>query len=118
LIPTSELADGMAQPYNSFRLAAPVPGSGAWQVALYPNPGSDKASIALTLPTSGTVAYTVVDALGRLVVEGREFVSASGFKGIDLESASWSAGTYSVRIQWQGARTTEDRLLRFVKLNP
>jgi hypothetical protein len=118
LIPTSELADGMAQPYNSFRLAAPVPGSGAWQVALYPNPSSDKASIALTLPTSGTVAYTVLDALGRLVVEGREFVSASGFKGIDLESASWSAGTYSIRIQWQGARTTEDRLLRFVKLNP
>jgi hypothetical protein len=59
----------------------------------------------------------VVDALGRLVVEGRELVSASGFKGIDLESTSWSAGTYSVRIQWQGARTTEDRLLRFVKLN-
>jgi hypothetical protein len=117
LIPTSELADGMAQPYNSFRLAAPVPGSGAWQVALFPNPSSDMASIALTLPSYGTVSYSVVDALGRLVVEGREFVSASGFKGIELESSSWSAGTYSVRIQWQGARTTEDRLLRFVKLN-
>ena len=118
LIPTSELADGMAQPYNSFRLAAPVPGSGAWQVALYPNPSSDKASIALTLPSSGTVSYSVVDALGRLVVEGRETIAASGFKGIDLESTSWSAGTYSVRIQWQGARTTEERFLRFVKLNP
>jgi hypothetical protein len=117
LIPTSELADGMAQPYNTFRLAAPVPGSGAWQVALYPNPSSDKASIALTLPSSGTVSYSVVDALGRLVVEGREFVSASGYKGIELESSSWSAGTYSVRIQWQGLRNTEDRLLRFVKLN-
>ena len=117
LIPTSELADGMAQPYNSFRLAAPVPGSGAWQVALYPNPSSDKASIALTLPSSGTVTYTVVDALGRLVVEGREFVSASGYKGIELESTSWSAGTYSIRIQWLGLRNTEDRLLRFVKLN-
>jgi hypothetical protein len=63
------------------------------------------------------VTYSVVDALGRLVVEGREIVAASGFKGIDLESASWSAGTYSVRIQWQGPRNTEDRLLRFVKLN-
>jgi len=117
LIPTSELADGFAQPYQSFRLAAPFPGSGTWQVALFPNPSSDKASIALTLPSSGTVTYSVVDALGRLVVEGRELVSASGYKGIELESDTWSAGTYSVRIQWQGPRNTEDRLLRFVKLN-
>jgi hypothetical protein len=63
------------------------------------------------------VTYSVVDALGRLVVEGREIVAAYGFKGIELESSAWSAGTYSVRIQWQGPRNTEDRLLRFVKLN-
>jgi hypothetical protein len=63
------------------------------------------------------VTYSVVDALGRLVVQGREFVSASGYKGIELESDTWSSGTYSVRIQWQGPRNTEDRLLRFVKLN-
>jgi len=117
LIPSSELADGMAQPYHCFRLAAPVPGPGTWQVALFPNPSSDRASIALTLPSSGTVTYSVVDALGRLVVQGRELVSASGYKGIELESDTWSAGTYSVRIQWQGPRNTEDRLLRFVKLN-
>ncbi|MFM8513954.1 MAG: T9SS type A sorting domain-containing protein, partial [Bacteroidota bacterium] len=117
LIPSSELADGFAQPYNSFRLAAPVPGSGTWQVALYPNPSSDKASIALTLPSSGTVSYSVVDALGRLVVEGRENVLSAGFKLIELESSLWATGAYSVRIQWQGPRNTEDRLLRFVKLN-
>jgi hypothetical protein len=59
----------------------------------------------------------VVDALGRLVVEGRENVLSAGFKLIELESSLWATGAYSVRIQWQGSISNEERLLRFVKLN-
>jgi hypothetical protein len=116
IVSTSEITDGMGQAYSTFSLAAPVRG-GDCNVTLFPNPSNGITSLALTLPSSGTLSYTVVDALGRLVVEGRENVLSAGFKLIELGSSLWATGAYSVRIQWQGSRNTEDRLLRFVKLN-
>jgi hypothetical protein len=73
--------------------------------------------MVLTLPTSGVLDYVVVDALGRVVTQGREEASTAGLKRVELMSSQWSAGTYSVRLRWQGTETTDVRTLRLVKLH-
>jgi hypothetical protein len=59
----------------------------------------------------------VVDAMGRVVTQGREETSTAGLRRVELMSPHWSAGTYSVRLRWQGTESTDARTLRLVKLH-
>jgi len=52
-----------------------------------------------------------------VVTQGREETSTAGLKRVELMSSQWSAGTYSVRLRWQGTETTDVRTLRLVKLH-
>lgn len=117
MIPGGELADELAQPLDQVRLSAPIPGGLNWQANLVPNPTSESSHLALTLPTAGVVEYTVVDALGREVAQGREETTMAGFYRVELMSSLWSTGTYSVRVRWQGMESAEVRTLRLMKLN-
>jgi len=112
-----ELADEMAEPISHVRLSSPIPGGVNWHAQLVPNPTSEGSQLVLTLPTSGVLDYVVVDALGRVVTQGREETSTAGLKRVELMSSQWSAGTYSVRLRWQGTETTDVRTLRLVKLH-
>jgi hypothetical protein len=116
IVSSSEITDGIGQPYSNFALAAPVRG-GDCNVSLFPNPSSGITSLALTLPSSGTLTFTVMDPLGRIISSSEEEVLSSCFKEIKLESDQWMPGNYLIRIQWNGLGTTENRLLRFVKLS-
>lgn len=117
IVSTSEITDGMGQAYSTFSLAAPVRGVDC-NVTLFPNPSNGITSLALTLPSSGTLSYTVVDAFGRLISSNEEKVLNSCFKEIVLQSDRWMPGTYLVRVQWKGLTTSDDRYLRFIKLSP
>ena len=116
IVSSSELTDGMGQPYSTFNLAAPVHG-GDCSVSLFPNPSNGITSLALTLPSSGTLSYTVVDGFGRLISSNEEKVLNSCFKEIALESDRWMPGTYLIRVQWKGLTNSDDRHLRFIKLS-
>ena len=106
----------MGQAYSTFSLAAPVRGGDCY-VTLFPNPSNGITSLALTLPSSGTLSYTVVDAFGRLISSKEEKVLNSCFKEIVLESNQWMPGTYIIKVRWEGLTTSDDRLLRFIKLS-
>jgi hypothetical protein len=108
----------MAQPYQTFRLAAPVSGGIPWQVQLVPNPTHEGSQLLLNLPSSGVLDFWALDATGRQVTLGREEVSNSGFKKVELMSSAWAAGTYSVCLRWQGKHSTEFRTIRLVKIAP
>jgi hypothetical protein len=112
-----ELADELAEPISNVRLSSPIPGGVNWHAQLVPNPTSEGSQLVLTLPTSGVLEYVVVDALGRVVTQGREETSTAGLRRVELMSSHWSAGTYSVRLRWQGTESTDARTLRLVKLH-
>lgn len=116
IVSTSEITDGMGQAYSTFSLAAPVRGVDC-NVTLFPNPSNGITSLALTLPSSGTLSYTVVDAFGRLISSKEEKVLNSCFKEIVLESNQWMPGSYLIKVRWEGLTTSDDRLLRFIKLS-
>ena len=117
MIPTSEIADGFAQPYSSFKLAAPVPGSDPWAVTLFPNPTNHGSALGLTLPTVGVVEYSVIDALGRLILRGTYEAIQHGYHEIPIDCSSWAQGAYSVKIYWKSSYQGEERAIKLVKVN-
>jgi hypothetical protein len=112
-----ELADETARPISNVRLSSPIPGGVNWHAQLVPNPTTEGSQLVLTLPTSGVLDYVVVDAVGRVVSQGREETSTAGLRRVELMSSQWSAGTYSVRLRWQGIESTDVRTLRLVKIH-
>ena len=117
MIPTSEIADGFAQPYSFFKLAAPVTGSDPWAVTLFPNPTTDGSSLGMTLPSVGVVEYSVTDAIGRLIWRGTYEALNHGYHEIPIDCSSWAQGAYSVKVNWKGNYQNEERAIKLIKVN-
>ncbi len=78
--------------------------------AVYPNPASAGARIALRVDAAQTVRATVVDALGRTVATVFEgALSAGQSQTLAIETAGLAPGVYAVRVT--GATFTETRRL-------
>lgn len=76
-------------------------------IQLFPNPCTDYISISLGKNGSTNTEYQVFDMNGKNVYTGK--IGPSGF--VNLETKTWSNGTYSVRINATAGPTT----LKFVK---
>ncbi len=79
---------------------APVPVSvqAVADVALYPNPTSGRATVALQLDAPAEVTAEVVDVLGRRVALVEAGERAAGVVTLDLDLARVPAGVYLVRL--------------------
>jgi len=66
--------------------------------SLYPQPVSDQLHLVVQ---TGGAAYTleVYDVLGRNILSSSREASTSGISSISLETASWPAGVYMLRIR-------------------
>ena len=71
---------------------------------LYPNPARQQARLVVTDP-AGRTTVTVFDLRGQ-----RRFQATFGGPQYQLDTSSWPAGTYLVRVQ-SGQRTTVQRLV-------
>ncbi len=80
---------------------APAPEGVAVQVA--PNPASGPVAVTLTLPAAGTVAYRVVDALGRTVYAGAPTLQAAGTATTVLDAGALAPGAYVLQTVIDGA---------------
>lgn len=68
------------------------------QLALYPNPASNKATLVVTLPQAGKVSITVHDASGQQVLSTIDSRYNAGVNTIHLNTSGLVNGTYLVRV--------------------
>ena len=65
----------------------------------YPNPGSDEVNIRMNLPESGDLTVELYSSNGEMV-EQIEYNGAKGFNQVLINTATLSAGTYSVIVRY------------------
>ena len=80
-------------------------------LAAYPNPARGSTDLQLTLPTTATAELRVYDLHGRTVANpGMDSPLPAGTSSLRLDTSSWPAGVYIVRLQQEG----ETRSLRLM----
>jgi hypothetical protein len=82
------------------------------EVAVYPNPAKNNATIELSLAKEETVTINVLSVMGQLVHSETLNVPA-GVKTINLNSENWSNGIYNVNITTNSGSTS--RKLEIIK---
>ncbi|NNE34318.1 MAG: T9SS type A sorting domain-containing protein [Rhodothermales bacterium] len=78
--------------------------------SLYPNPSSDRVSLALNLAQAGQVRLSVVDLLGREVLIARDSWTEAGYQSFELNTSALSVGHYVVLLRSR-AGTSSRRML-------
>lgn len=68
------------------------------QLAIYPNPAKNNATVSVALKEAGKVAVTVLDMNGRQVLPAINTYYPAGLQRVDLNTSGLSNGTYIVRI--------------------
>jgi hypothetical protein len=111
----SELADGWARPLPDFRLSMPDQSTEALKVRVMPNPVGQHARLLCSVPADGRISYYLIDALGRVVWTGEDLSKQSSIVEVDLPADTWQQGTYTLRINWQGADRQEQKILKIIK---
>jgi len=99
LYPVSELSSYVSEPTGAGKLrreSGEV--SGLARVESWPNPISDGAELRFSVVESGETALRVYDGMGRLVAEPVREWMEPGRYAIELDTRSWSAGTYTVEL--------------------
>lgn len=81
----------------------------ARQVAIFPNPSSDKLMVTLPADETGTLQYQITDAMGRNISIGAWQLNSSGYQQLTISDLP--AGLYFLQIQ-QGQNKT---IKRFIK---
>lgn len=96
--------DGQEEFYGLTSVAIPGPTSlrvdGIW-----PTPVIDRASVAVTLPTSAPARLQILDLAGR-VVASRDVSLGIGSHRLDLTEVGWTPGLYLVRLIQAGQIAT------------
>lgn len=80
-------------------------------VALYPNPTSDEATIAFTLNNDAAVTIEVRDLSGKVVYTSNEGQLAAGAHQTTLSTVAFASGMYTYSVSANGAVVTN----KFVK---
>lgn len=111
----SELADGWARPLPDFRLSMPDQSTEALKVRVMPNPVGQHARLLCSVPADGRISYYLIDALGRVVWTGEDLSKQASIVEVDLPADNWQQGTYTLRINWQGADQQEQKILKIIK---
>jgi len=97
------LDDVIATPYtlnvNNVNAAA--------NIALYPNPAKDAATLEFTLATAGNVQITVVDVIGRTVATVANGNMSAGTQKVQINTADLAAGVYTVKVSTDNGVSTE-----------
>lgn len=65
---------------------------------IYPNPFRDKITIVYRLPKPSSITVAVFNVLGKQILQERSSVYAAGVGKYTLQSLSWPAGFYFVRL--------------------
>jgi PKD repeat protein len=73
------------------------------QVALYPNPTSGLAALAITMPAMGEATIMVTDLHGKIVLQQRQQLDA-GSVVLPVDLRAMSAGVYVVHVVTDGLR--------------
>jgi hypothetical protein len=77
------------------------------QIAVYPNPAQDNATISFSLQHQAEVNISVVDAMGRIVSVAANRKFDQGINKVEINTSALSSGIYNVMIQSEGGRKTE-----------
>jgi outer membrane protein assembly factor BamB len=86
----------------------------ATELACYPDPARDRATIRFALPTAGPATLSIFDLQGRRVSSLLdEAPLAAGIHEIPLNTSGWRAGVYVYRLEAAG--TTSSRKLMIVR---
>ena len=107
------VAAAVASPCNS--AGAPTTALAAaagFELAVYPNPTADRATVAFTVETAGPVRLSVVDALGREVAVLTEGPVEAGPHRAELDASAWPAGVYLVRLVTADGQALTQRISR------
>ena len=90
-----------------FTADEPTAGAGTLRLATAPNParGTTRVSFELGAPTP--VEASVYDVLGRRVATLAEGAHAAGPHALDVETAGWAPGVYTVRVRAGEAVATQ-----------
>ncbi len=100
-----DLADGVELDFQPAVSASGLPVS-ALQPA-YPNPVTDRATIAFDLAESGPVRLTVYDVLGREVAVLADGSREAGRSTVPFDASALLAGVYLVRLSAPGVVQTQ-----------
>jgi len=86
----------------------------AFSVQLQPNPITSEGSLLVNIPAEGTLAFTLYDAAGKMVVQ-HSWTLAAGAHQLDLAPilAQVAAGNYNAHVTFGG----EVKTLRLIKLD-
>jgi hypothetical protein len=108
--------DLLALAYNFTATGAPEHWNGARPLAAWPNPFTDRASLALSLPAAADYRAEIYDAQGRLVKRIGEGFAPAGdlslaWDGRDDADRPVAAGVYLARVR-AGDREFRGRLMR------
>ena len=79
--------------------------------AAYPNPGSGRVTVPLTLAEASTVSVAVYDVLGRRVAVLADGPLAAGQHRLRFEADGLPSGLYVVRAEAEGASATQSLVL-------
>lgn len=80
---------------------------GTWQMgAPWPNPAADAAFIDVRMDQPGSVDWTLVDALGRVVGSGGGTFPSAGLETVRVDLANVAPGLYHLRVSALGQART------------
>ncbi|OZC03282.1 T9SS type A sorting domain-containing protein [Rubricoccus marinus] len=79
---------------------------GLTSVRLFPNPAPEAGAVHLDLSEASGVRVTVLDLLGRELVEPFSGLLSAGQRTVDLDIDSLPAATYAVRVEIDGVPVT------------
>ena len=90
--------------------ASPAVVPGGVGVSVRPNPAGDRVEVVVSLAEAQDVRAVVLDALGREVAVVLVGPVAAGERAVSIDTSSWSAGVYVVRVV-AGGRVASARLV-------
>jgi len=69
------------------------------EVAIFPNPTSNKTNVEFTLQNNGTVTIEVTDLTGKVVSSKTIKNASAGTNNVDINTSDYARGVYSVSIK-------------------
>jgi hypothetical protein len=123
--PMNELADGQSVVIPNALLFADVlksgmvgveesPSGSLITIANYPNPFSDRTTVAFSIPRGGKATLEVTNALGQRVETLFSEDLPAGHHSRTIETGHWSQGIYFATLKLTTAQGTESRTIRLV----
>jgi hypothetical protein len=123
--PMNELADGQSVVIPNALLFADVlksgmvgveesPSGSLITIANYPNPFSDRTTVAFSIPRGGKATLEVTNALGQRVETLFSEDLPAGHHSRTIETGHWSQGIYFATLKLKTEQGTESRTIRLV----